>query len=71
VCLGEAVLVRMGGVGVCCSDLEAIDGYFEEYVPLKLPCILGHEIAGWVEETGSLVPQGIIEKYDLVVVSDG
>jgi len=48
-----------------------IDGYFREYIPLKLPATPGYEIAGWVEEIGSTVPEGIIEKGDLVVVFGG
>jgi alcohol dehydrogenase, propanol-preferring len=68
---GESVLVRVGGTGMCRTDLQLTDGYFQEYVPLKLPRIPGHEIAGWVEEIGGSVPEGIIEKDDLVVVSGG
>jgi alcohol dehydrogenase, propanol-preferring len=68
---GEGVLVKVGGTGICRTDLQMIDGYFQEYAPVKLPVIPGHEIAGWVEEIGSSVPDGIIEKGDLVVVSGG
>ena len=42
------------------TDLQIIDGYFKEYLPLKLPAILGHEIAGWVEEIGNSVPEGLV-----------
>jgi len=45
-----------------------IDGYFREYLDLELPCTLGHEIAGWVEEIGDSVPENIIKKGDLVVI---
>lgn len=68
---GESVLVKVGGAGICRTDLQIIDGYFKEYLPLKLPAILGHEIAGWIEEVGSSVPEGLFEKGDLVVVSGG
>src|SRR5215207_11261125 len=69
--VGDRVLVRVGGAGVCRTDLQMIDGYFREYIPLKLPATPGYEIAGWVEEIGSTVPEGIIEKGDLVVVFGG
>jgi alcohol dehydrogenase, propanol-preferring len=65
---GERVLVKVGGAGICRTDLQMIDGYFREYLDLKLPCTLGHEIAGWVEEIGDSVPENIIKKGDLVVV---
>jgi alcohol dehydrogenase, propanol-preferring len=65
---GERVLVKVGGAGICRTDLQMIDGYFREYLDLKLPCTLGHEIAGWVEEIGDSVPENIIKKSDLVVV---
>ena len=45
------VLVRVGGVGLCHSDvlfLESPAGV----LPYELPFTLGHEIAGWVEGLG-------------------
>jgi propanol-preferring alcohol dehydrogenase len=66
--IGDRVMIRVGAAGVCRTDVQMIDGYFREYVDLKLPVTPGHEIAGWVEEIGSTVPEGIIEKGDLVVV---
>jgi alcohol dehydrogenase, propanol-preferring len=68
---GEQVLVKVGGAGICRTDLQMIDGYFKGYLDLQLPCTLGHEIAGWVEEFGDSVPENIIKKGDLVVVSGG
>jgi alcohol dehydrogenase, propanol-preferring len=53
------------------SDLALIDGYFQKFMSPKLPLIVGHEISGWVEEIGPTVPEGIIEKGDLVVVYSG
>lgn len=43
------VLVRTVASGVCHSDLHLIDGTF----PWQLPAVLGHEVAGVVEETGA------------------
>jgi NAD+-dependent secondary alcohol dehydrogenase Adh1 len=45
------VLVRVGGAGVCATDLHAIDGLMEP-AGVRLPRVLGHESAGWVEAVG-------------------
>jgi NAD+-dependent secondary alcohol dehydrogenase Adh1 len=45
------VLVRIGGAGVCATDLHAIEGLMEP-AGVSLPRVLGHENAGWVEEVG-------------------
>ena len=45
------VVVRVGGAGVCATDLHAIDGLMEA-VGVRLPVVLGHENAGWVHATG-------------------
>jgi propanol-preferring alcohol dehydrogenase len=66
--VGDRVLIRVGGCGVCRTDVQLIDGYFRQYNPMKLPITPGHENAGWVEEIGSTVPEGIIEKGDLVAI---
>jgi D-arabinose 1-dehydrogenase-like Zn-dependent alcohol dehydrogenase len=41
------VVVRVGGAGVCATDLHAIDGLMEP-AGLRTPIVLGHESAGWV-----------------------
>src|ERR1700675_1101981 len=46
------VIVRIGGAGVCRTDLHIIEGLWREKINVKLPYILGHENAGWVEEVG-------------------
>ena len=54
------VLLRVSACGVCHSDIHIADGYFDlgqgqklDLAPaVKLPRILGHEIAGVVEELG-------------------
>src|SRR4249920_451563 len=46
------VLVRIGGAGVCATDLHAIEGLMEP-AGVTLPRVLGHENAGWVEEIGA------------------
>jgi NAD+-dependent secondary alcohol dehydrogenase Adh1 len=50
----DQVLLRVGGAGVCATDLHAIDGEMEP-AGVTLPCQLGHENAGWVAEVGELV----------------
>ena len=45
------VLVRLGGAGVCATDLHSIDGLMEP-AGVVLPRVLGHENAGWVEAVG-------------------
>ncbi len=46
------VLVRLGGAGVCATDLHSIDGLMEP-AGVVLPRVLGHENAGWVEAVGN------------------
>ena len=47
------VLLRVGAVSVCGSDLHQWRG--SHSWPVNYPCVLGHEFAGTVLETGSLV----------------
>src|SRR3954454_3053945 len=45
------VLVRVGGVGLCHSDVLFLDSP-AGVLPYDVPFTLGHEIAGWVESFG-------------------
>ena len=47
------VIVRIGGAGVCRTDLHIVEGIWREKVAIQLPYIMGHENAGWVEEVGT------------------
>lgn len=47
------VLVRIVGVGLCHTDLIARD----QFIPIPLPAVLGHEGAGIVEAVGAGVTQ--------------
>ena len=47
----RSVVVRVGGAGVCATDLHAIDGLMEP-AGLTVPVVLGHENAGWVHAVG-------------------
>jgi NAD+-dependent secondary alcohol dehydrogenase Adh1 len=49
------VIVKIGGAGVCRTDLHIIDGQWDAAMNTPLPYILGHENAGWVHEVGSAV----------------
>lgn len=49
------VLVRVGGAGVCRTDLHVIEGLWRQRVQVQLPYVLGHENAGWIEDVGSSV----------------
>jgi NAD+-dependent secondary alcohol dehydrogenase Adh1 len=59
------VLIRIGGAGVCATDLHAIEGLMEP-AGVTLPRVLGHENAGWVEEIGDGVTT--VAKRDAVLV---
>jgi len=48
----DQMLVRVGACGVCGHDLLSRQGHFPDARP---PCVIGHEIAGTVEEVGELV----------------
>lgn len=49
------VIVRIGGAGVCRTDLHIVEGIWRDKSNVKLPYIMGHENAGWVEAVGSAV----------------
>ena len=47
------VIVKIGGAGVCRTDLHIIEGQWDAAMGTPLPYILGHENAGWVHAIGS------------------
>src|ERR671925_507669 len=49
------VVVRIGGAGLCRTDLHIIEGQWASRAGVELPYTLGHENAGWVHEVGSAV----------------
>lgn len=49
------VIVRIGGAGVCRTDLHVVEGLWRGKVDVELPYIMGHENAGWIEAVGSAV----------------
>jgi NAD+-dependent secondary alcohol dehydrogenase Adh1 len=60
------VIVRIGGAGLCRTDLHIIEGQFRGKSAVTLPYILGHENAGWVHEVGSAVSN--VSLGDVVIV---
>ena len=49
------VVVKIGGAGVCRTDLHIIEGQWADKSQVSLPYTIGHENAGWVHEIGSAV----------------
>src|SRR5215471_5540744 len=49
------VIVRIGGAGLCRTDLHIIEAQWAEKSNVTLPYTLGHENAGWVQEIGSAI----------------
>lgn len=50
------VLIRIAGAGVCRTDLHTLEGRLKDVIgPPRMPYILGHENAGWVEAVGRAV----------------
>ena len=60
------VIVRVGGAGVCRTDLHIVEGVWRDLVDLEFPHIMGHENAGWVEEIGAGVTS--VKTGDPVIV---
>ena len=46
------VIVKIGGAGVCRTDLHILEGQWAEAMGPELPYVIGHENAGWVAEIG-------------------
>lgn len=46
------VIVRIGGAGVCRTDLHILEGQWAEAMGPTLPYTIGHENAGWVHAVG-------------------
>jgi len=46
------ILIKIGGAGVCRSDLHIMDHFEDGMVPFSPPFTLGHENAGWVQACG-------------------
>ncbi|MGZ0153382.1 NAD(P)-dependent alcohol dehydrogenase [Kribbella sp. WER1] len=49
------VVVRVGGAGVCRTDLHILEGQWAAKSGVALPYTIGHENAGWVQAVGDAV----------------
>jgi NAD+-dependent secondary alcohol dehydrogenase Adh1 len=49
------VIVKIGGAGVCRTDLHILEGQWAPKTNVPLPYTIGHENAGWVDAIGSAV----------------
>ena len=47
------VIVKIGGAGVCRTDLHIIEGQWADAMSPELPYTIGHENAGWVQAVGA------------------
>ena len=60
------VVVKIGGAGVCRTDLHILEGQWAEKSNVALPYTIGHENAGWVHAVGSEVTN--VKEGDKVIV---
>jgi NAD+-dependent secondary alcohol dehydrogenase Adh1 len=60
------VVVKIGGAGVCRTDLHIIEEQWAEKSGVTLPYTIGHENAGWVHEVGPAVSN--VEVGDTVIL---
>ena len=60
------VVVKIGGAGVCRTDLHILEGQWAEKSQVQLPYTIGHENAGWVDALGSAVSN--VKEGDKVIV---
>jgi NAD+-dependent secondary alcohol dehydrogenase Adh1 len=49
------VIVKIGGAGLCRTDLHIIEGQWASRSNVELPYVIGHENAGWIAEVGPAV----------------
>ncbi|MDT5183295.1 MAG: NAD+-dependent secondary alcohol dehydrogenase Adh1 [Mycobacterium sp.] len=60
------VVVKIGGAGVCRTDLHILEGQWAEKSQVQLPYTIGHENAGWVHAIGPAVTN--VREGDKVIV---
>lgn len=65
----QEVLVKVGGAGMCRTDFQLVDGYFDNGLAMDFPITPGHEVAGWIDGIGAEVPKsaGLAEGDQVVV----
>jgi propanol-preferring alcohol dehydrogenase len=68
----DEVLLKVTAAGMCRTDLQLVDGYFEKYNQLSFPVTPGHEIVGEIQKIGSMVANAAeITEGDQAVVVGG
>jgi NAD+-dependent secondary alcohol dehydrogenase Adh1 len=60
------VIVKIGGAGVCRTDLHILEGQWADKSGVTLPYTIGHENAGWVHAVGGAVTN--VSEGDKVIV---
>jgi NAD+-dependent secondary alcohol dehydrogenase Adh1 len=60
------VIVKIGGAGLCRTDLHIIEGQWADRSGVELPYVIGHDNAGWVHEVGEAVTN--VATGDTVIV---
>lgn len=60
------VVVKIGGAGVCRTDLHILEGQWAEKSQVDVPYTIGHENAGWVHAVGSAVTN--VKEGDKVIL---
>ena len=61
------VVVKVGGAGLCRTDLHIVEGQWAAKSNVALPYTLGHENAGWVHAVGSAVEH--LQPGDAVILT--
>jgi propanol-preferring alcohol dehydrogenase len=68
----DEILVNVKACGMCRSDVQLVDRYFQKYADIPMPITPGHEITGVVHKIGGVVPKATgFEGGDHVVVAPG
>jgi NAD+-dependent secondary alcohol dehydrogenase Adh1 len=60
------VIVKIGGAGVCRTDIHILEGQWAPKTSVALPYTIGHENAGWVHAVGDAVTN--VAEGDKVIV---
>lgn len=65
----DEVLIKVAAAGMCRSDFQLVDGYFQEDLPVSFPITPGHEVAGTIAAVGADVPRSAgLPEGQLIVV---
>ena len=60
--MGNRYWLKLGLPDCAIAIFISLMGIGRKSIPLQLPKIPGHEIAGWIEEIGDSVPEGLLRK---------